>query len=388
MLPPRSPSPPRAVRVPLLACLLLLGGCTLLPGGDRPGDGRSDGRSDGPPAGDFPRSRLVAVDFVDAMVQLPELVPARTTLYTSRPETRFGELLVAAMQHAGYDLRLGVDQSRATLDYRIDPEPGGVGAGASASAVAADAASGRYTFLVRAGAVRLKRSYRVDRAGVRPLSSMQLHGADATALESSPSLFDAPPLVPATSGALLADRPRALPEPSGEPRLVPPVVEALRRPASPGSLPRATSARDAAFAASSVRIGKDGAPRRNLYETRRSNYAELLAEYDTLRREIMVFPNDSLHMGQANKRIARAIADSFDPARDVISVIGCSHGRTALDNGNERLANGRARRVKEEFVLAGVAAERVLDEGCWAGTHFDKMPARGVVVTHERRPGA
>ena len=98
----------------------------------------------------------------------------------------------------------------------------------------------------------------------------------------------------------------------------------------------------------------------------------------------MVFPNDSLRMGAANKRRAAELAVAFDPERDVISVLGCSHGRTAIDNGNEVLANGRALRVKEELVLAGIAGERVLEEGCWAGSAHERLPGRGVVVTHKR----
>ena len=54
----------------------------------------------------------------------------------------------------------------------------------------------------------------------------------------------------------------------------------------------------------------------------------------------MVFPNDSLHMGAANKRRARELAAAFDPERDVISVLGCSHGRTALATATRRWRTG------------------------------------------------
>ena len=135
------------------------------------------------------------------MVQLPELEPARTTLYTEIPASRFGELLVGSLQQAGYDLRLGADAATSTLGYRVEPaaDPR-ANAGKSivpdavTGAGADEAGDGAlYTFLVNAGPVRLKRSYRVDLAGVRPATSMQLHGADARTLESSPALFGAPP---------------------------------------------------------------------------------------------------------------------------------------------------------------------------------------------------
>ena len=331
--------------------------------------------SEAPPDTDFPRSRLVALDFVGAMAQLPELEPARTTLYTGIPASRFGELLVGSLQQAGYDLRLGTDPGEATLGYRVeamaDPgaDPGAEsGSGAVAGVTPGGADDGTlYTFLVNAGPVRLKRSYRVDLAGVRPATTMQLHGADARLLDSSSTLFAAPLL------------PSPPPEPASTTRVT---TRALPRRAEPAATPAPVTAR---AIGSRTEVSRDGTARkRNLFETGRSNYADLLARYEPLSREVMVFPNDSLHMGETNKRRARELAAAFDPERDVVSVLGCSHGRTALANGNETLANGRSYRVKEELMLAGIAASQVLEEGCWAGTAHDRLPGRGVVVTHMR----
>ena len=134
-----------------------------------------------------------------------------------------------------------------------------------------------------------------------------------------------------------------------------------------------------------IRTAAPAPVRANLYDTRRSAFASVLAGYETLDKRVMVFGNDSLVLGADNKRLARALAGRFDPATDLVSLIGCSHGATALTDGNETLALGRAARVKEELTLAGIDPELVLDEGCWAGEHFERMPARGVVVTHKRR---
>jgi len=280
---------------------------------------------------DFPRSRQVAIDFVDAMSVLPALVPGDTTLFTTRPTSRFGEILVATLQGVGYDIRLGVEESPVTLDYDVSAvarEGGGKGGGE-------EDPDGRYAFLVVANGVRLERRYVADLVGIRAESAMRVNGRDvATPPDAAPEA--APDAAGSETGRVEPDR--------------------ASRPT-----------------------------RRNVYDLRRSNYADILQDYDTVRREIMVFPDDSLHMGPDNKLLARRIAEAFDPERDVISVIGCSHGRTALPNGNETLANGRSYRVKEAFMLAGIDADLVLEEGCWAGVHFSEMPARGVVVTHRRR---
>ena len=362
--------------VPIACAALVLAalgsGCALISSPDA-------APSEAPPDADFPRSRLVALDFVGAMAQLPELEPARTTLYTGIPASRFGEFLVGSLQQAGYDLRLGADAGAVTLGYRIEATVDAVanpGANAGSDAVTGAGPSGAddgalYTFLVNAGPVRLKRSYRVDLAGVRPATAMQLHGADARMLDSSSTAFAAPP------------RSSLPPEPASATRVT---THAVPRRVEPAALPAPVTAR--ATASRTVEFRDDTARKRNLFETGRSNYADLLARYETLSREVMVFPNDSLHMGEANKRRARELAAAFDLERDVVSVLGCSHGPTALANGNETLANGRSYRVKEELMLAGIAASQVLEEGCWAGTAHDRLPGRGVVVTHMRLAAA
>lgn len=125
--------------------------------------------------------------------------------------------------------------------------------------------------------------------------------------------------------------------------------------------------------------------RRNIAELGKSNYSELFDGYTTVRSDTLVFANDSLALGVKNKNIIKNIADSFTPETDVISVIGCSHGTTNIANGNAVLANGRANRVREEFIFASIDPSKVLDEGCWAVEKFNQMPARGVVVTLRTR---
>lgn len=124
----------------------------------------------------------------------------------------------------------------------------------------------------------------------------------------------------------------------------------------------------------------------NMYETMRSNFEDLFDQFDDIEKTVLVFPNDSLYLGAANKRIIKQYVERMNQETDVMSVIGCSHGKTALTNGNSRLAIGRANRVKEDLVAHGVSYGKVLDEGCWAPRHFDEMmPRRGVVLTLKRK---
>lgn len=308
-------------------------------------------------ADDFARSRLIALDLVNALVQIPTLRPAM--LHTARPRSRFGELLVASLQDAGYDLRIGDKASTGWLNYSIEP----VSVVAPAAPVPGTA---DYTFMVSAGSVKVKRTYRVDSQGVRPASSLFVHGGDGSGIRLQDTLFDRQ----STGTASARDKPVQV----AEKRTVANQAAANQAAANQTLENRAALRRPLPAA------------KKNMYETRRSNFESVLQNYDSVRSEVLIFPNDSLVMGASNKRIAREIVANFDPGNDVISVIGCSHGKTSLVNGNQKLALGRSYRVKEELILAGIAADKILEEGCWANVHFDqKMPRRGVVVTHKRR---
>ena len=364
------------MRICLVVLSLMLSSCGVLP----QASSRADADAANRVANDFARSRLVADDFVAAMVQLPQLAPSGTTLNATVPESRFGQLLMQSMQKAGYEFRVQTSATDAralsqSLAYFVSRRP--------ATNRAAESIVGVYDFLIEAGTVKLKRSYKVDADGVWPESSMYVLGADATGLQLDTQLFERQQRAPTLpSGALLASAPKTI-LPRSRSTYTSPTQRVSAKPIR--SVP-ASDARVGVTAQASVADSNSTLPvKRNMYDIKRSNYADLLAEYRTVERKVLVFANDSMVMGDANKRIALRLAENFNRETDVISVIGCSHGATALQNGNAVLANGRASRVKEEFLMAGIDSELVLDEGCWAGSSFDKMPPRGVVVTHKRR---
>ncbi len=123
----------------------------------------------------------------------------------------------------------------------------------------------------------------------------------------------------------------------------------------------------------------------NLYELGVSNYDQVFEEFDDVESITVVFANDSLRIGESGKSRISQLLSNYDHDTDVVSVVGCSHGYTAIRDGNRRLAAGRAKRVTEALINAGVQREKVLDEGCWATTPFDEVfPRRGVVLTLKR----
>lgn len=153
-----------------------------------------------------------------------------------------------------------------------------------------------------------------------------------------------------------------------------------------------SSLSQAAPESESSRLEVDSVPRErssvkpNFYDTLVSHYDDVFTDYEDVDQSILVFPNDSLRLGDDNKLIIEQYVEAMNPETDLMSVIGCSHGNTEINNGNSLLALGRANRVKEALLFSGLEHDKILEEGCWASETFDDvMPRRGVVLTLKRR---
>ena len=287
----------------------------------------------------------IAQDLVFTLVQLPDTNPMTTTVQMSDPVTPFGREVAALVREAGYGVQaVPDDRGRHYLRYRAERVASELGT--------------ETRYAVSIGDVSVERAYGTVDDRVVPLSAQRVGGATGRSVRLDDTLFGGVS-DPATntvrfdeqSGPLFSDAAGA---PAG------------REPA-PGS-----------FAA---RV------KQNLYDGLSSNYAELFANYADVDSTTIAFQNDSMRIGEAQKRTIEGYAERFRPETDLLSVIGCSHGKTGIDNGNGVLALGRANRVKESLVFAGVPPGAVLDEGCWAGQGHEFLPARGVVLTLKRRLG-
>ncbi len=119
----------------------------------------------------------------------------------------------------------------------------------------------------------------------------------------------------------------------------------------------------------------------NLFYGNDSTFASILDDYQRIDQQIIIFGNDSMVLGDTNKQLIEQFVDAKMKDNDLISLVGCSNGPTALEIGNEGLALGRAQRVTQALLARGVARDKVLDEGCWAPTNAgDRFPSRGVVM--------
>lgn len=148
---------------------------------------------------------------------------------------------------------------------------------------------------------------------------------------------------------------------------------------------RVTVAASAGPSLASLKSSDDGFA--NIYNDN-SAFASILDDYNRIVREFVIFPNDSQFLGKPGKTVVKKIVARFSENSDIIGITGCSNGPTGLAIGNEGLAIGRANRIAEELVSAGISRDRVFDEGCWSPTtDAPGFPNRGVVIDLYRRAG-
>jgi len=304
-----------------------------------------------------PDPDLIARNLIHTLAQLPELHPMQTTLQISTPATPFGEHLLARLEDAGYGIQeVTADQGERYVRYRAER---------------AETETGERTrYRIAVGEIALERDYRVVDGETLPGSTMSIRGAGSRDVALDDEMFAEE--VPEVLSVARFDAEEE------------PVIVDLTVDSAASTLAASTVAASFAPTRESGE-GFDAVIRKNLFETQRSNYAPLFAEYEDIRQDTLIFPNDSLVLGEANKAVIAEYVLGLDPATDVLSVIGCSHGRSAIDNGNELLAIGRSNRVKEAFMFAGVSHDQVLEESCWADHYHATFPRRGVVLTLKRR---
>jgi len=342
----------------VIAGIMLLGACATAPTAGQPVPPRVVAPEPVPLVTDAPTGsdtvhRAPVAGFVDALVQLPGYAPFDTTFAFERRELvsdPFLQVLEEELAARGYGLRVST-----TLGGRND-----------VSHVAERDGHGEITRTVSFGEAQMRRRFvqRSDGEWV-PTGSLFIRGADASRVTLAGTDDGSPTRSFAT-------------DPPDSPDSPDPVIVA----AGDGPGPIATTPSDTLPAPRNV---ADTLPApRNVAEIGRSNYAGVFEDHADVEELVLVFPDDSMVLGVDNKRLIRETVARVDPQRDLFSILGCSFGRTAIDNGNEVLATGRANRVKEALIVAGVPGERVLDEGCWAGAPAENFPGRGVVLTIKR----
>jgi len=293
-----------------------------------------------------PSYDLIANNLVNSLAQVPLLNPLLHKVRIPEPVTKFDMQVKDALLRRGYLVEENpTDNDSFAVHSSI--KNGQTSAGM------------HNIYSLSLGPVNISRAYEVVKGHTRPISRQRISGTNKRSIAINDHIFSKPDSEYTASEFL----------PLGEEGEIIIVAVPVEKAAS-----------------GVLAVNQSNLVKRNLFDIGQSNYVEVFDDYVDVEQTILVFPNDSLRLGTANKNIIDRYVSKMDPNTDVLSVIGCSIGRTNIKNGNSLLALGRANRVKEAFLFSGLDHDQVLEEGCWAQESYGKvLPTRGVVVTLKRQ---
>jgi len=321
------------LRVLMLGVLLSMGGCSWLPNIGGLGY-RAVGHG-------TETEKLIATDLVLALVQLKEW--QNDSLVIEAPMLigdEFAAHAIDRLRAAGYEVRQmpAPDPSRS-LQF--------------ASEARSTLYSVTHRYFLGIGNVAVEREYSERNGGIYPRSAMQVVGS-ASDVELDDEIFQR------------QDWRQTFP--TGSEKSVTPLLVVERQT-------------EPEFNVVS-RMSLDKPSLFNAYQIDKSNYEDFLEQRTMIYKDIVVFPNDSTRLTRGGKTQISNLLELFDPSSDWVAITGCSHGATALVNGNEELAKGRVVQVAQQLYTFGVSPNNVLAEGCWSPVHFDERghPRRGVMM--------
>ena len=294
--------------------------------------------------------QVMVDDLLSALVQL--FPPRNSTIQISADDDSELTLLVAdTMAHAGFAIqKVTTDQGTSLLTTDTQTKE------------RSDNNLPTKHLRIDIGQISIGRTYSVKNGQtILPSSPFNVYGSRAK-IDLGTTLFGTNSAK--TNTQYLA--PIRLNEPLPLLSLITPDIVQSASNNEPG-LPELTSTNSAKVEINNLRFGE-------------STFDSVLSNHLILDELTVLFPNDSLILGNENKLLIREFMAKFIEQLDLVSVVGCSNGPTAVDIGNVGLALGRGERVTNELLSLGVPREKILDQGCWAPSVAGKYPGRGVVL--------
>ncbi len=290
--------------------------------------------------GELDNLQLVSTNLVSTLLQLPETNPATTTLQVSPPATAFGNLMIRALEQAGYSVQhVSADQGVNYVRYgkrNSETEAGFV-----------------VDYDVSIGKVKLRREYITNNSGIFPSSLMSVVGSSAAAdvilddkifiEQGGNDLFISG--VENSSGVIKTVQVREYDEAPDDKRTTQEMVLETAR---------------------TQQLGK--------------NVATIdINNYTRMRRAVLIFDNRTTNvMGRGNKRAIGLLAREFQP-NDVYSITACTDA-----DGVDDSALNRAVRVQEEFIGYDIPSDAITFAPCIRASFRHTSDNSPVPVTIEQ----
>jgi len=294
-------------------------------------------------------NQYIASDFTNALAQIKDMAPIKTTLSMSVKKSPLGERLYKELRKKGYGMRVtkaGEGENHVLCDSDSFVRGG----------------REKLVHKVTVGSLVLVREYEVEGGRVFPTSAMSITGGTPMYSKLNDKETFNYGTIPGQS--LLSS---GHTENSQDNSSDPPVF--INNKASPDRECRTVS------------------ETHNVDLLGYSNYEELFKGYRGISEGIIAFNNDSIILAPDSDRILGNLLKQYNKYTDLISVLGISRGFTSIKNGNSELARARAIVLKKLLISKGVVESNVYDEAGWSGSNQNGKPARGVKVVVMRNSG-
>jgi len=301
--------------------------------------------------------QVMVDDLLSALMQI--FPPKDSTIQISAADDNELTLLVAnTMAHAGFGMqKVSTDQgaSLLTTDKRIEERTNN-------NLATTD-------IRIDVGEVSIGRTYSLDNEQtVQPISPFKVYGSRAV-IDLGTTLFaklSARASTQYVAPIVLDERMPLLS------LITPDIVQSAANENT--NSPELTSINSAKVEVNNLHFGE-------------STFDSVLSNHLLINELTVIFPNDSLTLGNENKLLIRQFMEDSINGLDLVSVIGCSNGPTTAAIGNIGLALGRGERVTDELLSLGFPRDKILDQGCWAPSSGGDYPGRGVVLELWREKG-
>ncbi len=290
--------------------------------------------------GELDNLQLVSTNLVSTLLQLPETNPATTTLQVSPPATAFGNLMIRALEQAGYSVQhVSADQGVNYVRYgkrNSETEAGFV-----------------VDYDVSIGKVKLRREYITNNSGIFPSSLMSVVGSSAAA----DVILDDKIFIEQGGNDLFIS---GVENSSGEIK----TVQVREYDEAPDD--KRTTQEMVLETARTQQLGK--------------NVATIdINNYTRMRRAVLIFDNRTTNvMGRGNKRAIGLLAREFQP-NDVYSITACTDA-----DGEDDSALNRAVRVQEEFIGYDIPSDAITFAPCIRASFRHTSDNSPVPVTIEQ----
>ncbi len=351
---PRAPTSGAAIPV-LIVAAMLLQACALAPVETRddsawlPRIGAAPDVVSQTSEAELRRLNLVATNLVSVLVQLPEVRPASTTLQVSRPVSAFGNVLIRALEDAGYGVQqVSADQGQNYTTY--------------SKRFAETEAGPLNDYQLSINAIQVRREFVEIDELIFPSSLMIIEGsavADSLVIDDNPFREQGGAETTFISGVRSADG-----------SLVSAGIDELQVRVS-DTLPATTRTEGSQIMSMA---------RQRFLSADEGSVDRRLAGLERLRRTVLIFEDArTLVLGVGNKQAIRLLTRDVR-ADDVFQITACTDA-----DGSNPAADARGARVGEELLSYGIPETAIYLSPCLRASFrhpSDNSPVPVEIVQH------